>query len=39
MSALELLGIFLLGAAFGTLITRIARRREMDVRKNWGNLT
>jgi hypothetical protein len=39
MSALELLGIFLLGVAFGMLITRIARKRGMDVRENWGKLT
>lgn len=39
MIALQVLGVFLLGATLGTLVTRIARKRGVDVRKKLGNLT
>jgi len=38
MKVLLVLGVFVLGAALGTLLTRMARRSGMDVRKNWGKL-
>ena len=39
MSALQILGVFFLGLVIGTLITRLARKKGTDIRKDWGKLT